>query len=446
MGETRPTLIILDDVDDFSDSPAVVEKKLATIARSIIPAGAKGTVILGAQNLIHRNSVFNQIVTRKTGMLSRRIVSGPFPAFDGLKIDHVSTPDGPRSVIADGRPTWADMDLEACQKFLDDSGPEAFMAEYQHDFTLIEEGRVIPEYDEALHVITWSEFERVYGCRHIPQHWGHAVGLDVGFTEGHISAWTWIATSAENSAAPGLRFRYRGMTFVAPLVDEMAEAVKRAMAPDARAQRYFDERPHVHDWRMSHEAKSVRDTLLAKHGLLFLAGKFGKTDGVDQWRHYLRVDKRLPHPFKHDARGPDGSYRLGRPSFFDVVDDDQLVAPRDDRGLKTHREQVLAWRWRPVQMTASGLQAEQPVKANEDTVDSTRFITATWGPTPAPLTIEERIERQLPPDLRQGAGRPVDPLAIDGRYVGRLMAIAEERRKIEAEEVGEFASFWEGLA
>jgi len=37
-------------------------------------------------------------------------------------------------------------------------------------------------------------------------------------------------------------------------------------------------------------------------------------------------------------------------------------------------------------------------------------------------------------------------MAIDGRYVGRPMAIAEERRKIEAEEAGEWASFWEGLS
>jgi hypothetical protein len=27
-----------------------------------------------------------------------------------------------------------------------------------------------------------------------------------------------------------------------------------------------------------------------------------------------------------------------------------------------------------------------------------------------------------------------------------LMAVAEERRKIEAEEVGDWASFWEGLS
>jgi hypothetical protein len=367
VGETRPTLIILDDVDDFSDSPAVVEKKLHAITRSIIPAGGKGTVILGAQNLIHRNSVFNQILTRKTSALGRRIVSGPFPAFEDLEIELQSTDDGPRNVITGGRPTWSDMDLEACQKFLDDSGREAFLAEYQHDFSLIEEVRVIPEYDERLHVITWSDFAKVYGARHIPQHWKREVGFDAGFTEGHLSAWTWVATSSENSAFPGLRFRYRGMTFVSPLVDDMAEAAKKAMGPDAAARRYFDETQFVQRWVMSHEAKSTRDTLLVKHGLMFVPGKFGKTDGIDQWRHFLRVDKKKPHPFKPDEQLPDGSWRLGRPSFFDVVADDQLFSPRDDAGLKTHREQVLAWRWRPAKLTASGLQIEQPVKAFEDT-------------------------------------------------------------------------------
>ena len=353
VGETRPTLIILDDVDDHKDSPALVEKKLETISRSIIPAGTKDTVILGAQNLIHRNSVFNQIVTRKTSVLSRRIVSGPFPAFEGLRIEHVGTDDGPRNVIVAGNPTWADMDLSACQKFLDDSGREAFLAEYQHDFSEIEQGRVIAEYSESIHVITWSEFQAVYGVRYIPQHWERAVGLDVGFTEGHLSAWTWITTAAQNSKAPGLRFRYRGMTFIAPLVDEMAEAAIRAMGPDPAVGRYFDERSAVKIWRMSHEAKGARLTLVQKHKLPFAAGKSGKTDGIDQWRHYLRVDKTKPHPFKPDERIAENAWKLGRPSFFDIVADDQLYAPRDDRGLKIHREQVLAWRWRPVQRIAS---------------------------------------------------------------------------------------------
>jgi hypothetical protein len=48
--------------------------------------------------------------------------------------------------------------------------------------------------------------------------------------------------------------------------------------------------------------------------------------------------------------------------------------------------------------------------------------------------------------LRQDGSRPADPLAIDGRIFGRLMVVAEERRKIEEEEVGPWASFWDGTA
>lgn len=436
IGETRPTLIILDDVDDHSDSPLVVENKLAAISRSIIPAGGKNTVILGAQNLIHRNSVFNQILTRKTSVLSRRKVSGPFAAFKDLQIETRGTNDGPRNVITHGVPTWPDMDLDACQKFLDDSGRESFLAEYQHDFSAIEERRVISEYDERLHVITWSQFNAVFGVAYIPQHWERAIGLDVGYTEGHLSAWSWIATSAANSRVPGLRFRYRGMTFTEPLLDEMADAVIKAMAPDPIAKRPFDELELIQVWRMSHEAKGARLTLRAKHNLPFTAGKSGKHDGIEQWQHYLRPDKTKPHPFLDDEEISEGVYCLGRPHFFDVVDDDQLISPRDDRGLKTHREQVLAWRYRKVKLTDTGLQDEQPIKAFEDTCDSTRFITAEWGPEATPLTEAERIELALPDGLKRDAldSRPPGFQRDIGEFI-RDVKLSE--RKKEQERVGQ---------
>jgi hypothetical protein len=436
IGDERPTLIIFDDIDDHKDSPLVVEKKLATISRSIIPAGGKNTVILGAQNLIHRNSVFNQILTRKSSVLSRRRVSGPFPAFQDVEIEIRSTPQGPRNVITQGVPTWPDMDLDACQKFLDDAGRESFLAEYQHDFSAIEEGRVIGEYDERLHVITWSQFKAVYGVRYIPMHWERAVGLDVGFTEGHISAWTWIATSAVNSRVPGLRFRYRGMTFVEPLLDEMAEDAIKAMGPDEETGREFDELLLIAVWRASHEAKSERMTLRAKHNLPFIAGQSGKHDGISQWRHYLRSDKTQPHPFWPDEELEPGVYRLGRPHFFDVVDDDQLIGPRDDKGLKLHREQVLAWRYRKVQLTDSGLQAEQPVKAYEDTCDSTRFITAEWGPEPAPLTEEEKRELALPAGLKRETLNNIPP-GFDRTISEFMRDVKMADRKKEQQRQGE---------
>lgn len=409
VGDLRPSLIVFDDVDDHSDSPLVVQNKLSTIARSIIPAGTRETVYLGAQNLIQRNGVFSQIVARKTSVLSRRIVSGPFPAFDGLQIEQRQTVDGLRNVIVAGSPTWADFDLAACQKFLDDSGLEAFLAEYQHDFSASEQGRVIPEYDEERHVISWSQFESVYGARRIPQHWLCECGHDVGFTAGHLSAWTWIATSAQNSRMPGLRFRYRGATFTGVGVDEQAEAIQRMMWPGE----------NVRSWRMSHEALSERKTYREKYGLYFNACDSAKTAGISQWRHYLRADRTKPHPFHDDEKLPDGLYRLGFPGWFDIVDDDQLLQPRDDRGLMTHRRQTLEWRYRPDQLGVAGMSQNLPMKADEDTCDSCRMVTATWGPTALPLTGAERIEAALPEGWRRQNAPPVGTWEHDAWALGR---------------------------
>ncbi len=423
VGDVRPSLVVFDDIDDHSDSPLVVQNKLETIARSIIPAGTKDTIILGAQNLIHRNSIFNQIVERRTSVLSRRAVSGPFPAFEGLRIEPRQTESGQRNVIVEGRATWADIDLAACQKFLDDSGLEAFLAEYQHDFAASEQGRVIPEYDEAVHVITWSQFEAVFGQRRIPEHWLCEAGHDVGFTSGHLSAWTFIATAAMNSRLPGARFRYRGLTFTGVGVDEQAEIVQRALWPGEQVRR----------WRMSHEALSERKTYREKHNLPFQPCNSAKTAGVSQWRHFLRVDRTKPHPFFADERLPDGAYRLGAPGWFDIVDDDQLLSPRDDRGLATHRRQTVGWRYRPDVLGAGGMSQNLPMKADDDTADSTRMVTATWAASAAPLTEAEALEAALPEGWRiQNAPEYGNDWAREGWEMAREIEVAKVRKRQKA--------------
>lgn len=421
VGDLRPSLIVFDDVDDHSDSPLVVQNKLETIARSIIPAGTRETVYLGAQNLIQRSGVFSQIVNRKTSVLSRRIVSGPHPAFQGLEIETRQTADGLRNVIVAGSPTWEDFDLAACQKFLDDSGREAFLAEYQHDFSASEQGRVIPEYDEAKHVITWSQFERVFGQRRIPVHWLCECGHDVGFTSGHLSAWTWIATSAQNSRLPGLRFRYRGVTFNGVGVDEQAESIKRMMWPGE----------HVRSWRMSHEALSERKTYRDKYGLPFIACNSAKTAGISQWRHYLRADQTKPHPFHEDEQMMDGKWKLGFPGWFDIVDDDQLLQPRDDRGLVVHRRQTIDWRYRPDQLGVGGMSQNLPMKADEDSADSTRMVTATWAAPAAPFTEAEQVENLIPEGWRRGDAPNMTGWQREGWEIARAWQMGEAKEKFK---------------
>jgi hypothetical protein len=82
-------------------------------------------------------------------------------------------------------------------------------------------------------------------------------------------------------------------------------------------------------------------------------------------------------------------------------------------------------------------------------MDAQRGIAAEWFAPAAALTFEERLERRIEAELGPRDQRPRDPLAItarDGRNFGRLMTEAEIRRKLEQEEVGEFGSFWDGLA
>lgn len=398
LGDTRPSLIILDDIDDDADSPGVIEKKIDTIARGVLPTGTKNTLILFAQNLIHRNSVLNQALTGKAPILQNRIVSGPHPALRGLRIER----QGIKDIIVAGEPAWSHMDMEAAQQFLSNSGPTAFLAEYQHDLEASQEGLVIPEFDEKIHVITWSEFARVYGAYGIPSHWIRDVSMDWGSTglDAHPCIISSIATSAEDSPLPNTQFLFLGMSFGAGvLVDEVAEALAERIGAKKTGDGARREIPNGYRiWRMSHEAKSERDTLRRKFGFPFVPADAGKTAGIAQLRHYLRVDRTLPHPFKEGV--------MGASNFYWVVEDDQLESPVDDLGLKRHREEIIEWRWRPMNLSSGGMGREVPTKWMDDAMDSLKMIAQKWFPPPAPLTLSQKVDKYLPEHLRE---RPEDP-------------------------------------
>jgi len=398
VGDLRPTMLIFDDLDEIDDSLSVTDKKIARISGSILPAGTENTVVLVAQNPIHKNSVVNQIYTRRIDVLADRTIIGGklIPSFEEIDIQTRQTPTGPRNVIVSAKPTWEHLNLRAAQVFLGRSGLERFKSEYQHDFSGVEQKRVIPEFDEAIHVISWSQFEAVFGCRYIPKHWYREVGHDIGYTREHLSSWSFVATSAMNSKIPNLKFLYRGLNFTEPLLDDMAAAVVEILKPDPGAERYFDERDLISKWKMSHEKKGERMTYRAKYQLPFTAVDFSKSDGISQWRHFLRADHTIKHPFLEDEKLDDGRYLLGCPAYYYIVDDDQQAVARDDAGLLNHRREVLNWEYRKSVQTDTGLSVEQPVKAFDDAADSQRMITCTWGPNATELTPAEEQEEALP--------------------------------------------------
>lgn len=398
--DQRPSLILNDDFDDLHDSPQLRNKKIEVMARSIFPTGTADSVVICGQNLIYRNSVMHQIVTGTVKLLARRQVSEIIPAVYDLKIERKVD----RDVIVQGRAAWEGFPIEAAQKALDDSAYEAFMAEYQHDFAATLEGLVLPEFNEQVHVITWSQFAAVYGTRQIPMHWQREVSMDWGSTglQAHPTCVGFVATASEDSARPGLYFFYRGMTFgEGVIVDEVARRIideETGEDPDRPGCARID---NYRRFLASHEAKSERDTFRVKFGIPFRAASGSRTDGISMLRHFLRVDYSMPHLFKANTSGVSLLYW--------IIDDDQVDRGIDDRGLARWREEVIDWRWRPQEVGKGGLVQEVPVKFRDDGMDQLRYLANKWMPGVTPLTEFQKQEFLLPEGLRM-ENAPPDPV------------------------------------
>lgn len=134
MDWARPDLIVFDDIDNLEDSLATVEKKIRTITGSIMPAGATNVAVFFTQNLIHPNSIASKLAVlddQKADFMLDRMVSGPYPAIEGLAVEQ--TEDG--YVITGGTATWSGQSLEVCQRQINLWGITAFRREAQHEVT-----------------------------------------------------------------------------------------------------------------------------------------------------------------------------------------------------------------------------------------------------------------------------------------------------------------------
>jgi phage terminase large subunit-like protein len=141
----RPDLIVFDDIDDQGDSDTTVEKKLRTLTHTIIPTGSDDLAVLGIQNLQHPRSIFAGfagLVQGRENILADRVVSGPVPAIKDLTTEEQQG----RTVITGGEPTWANQDIPTCQALIDKIGITAFLAECQHEVSVLADQIFRPEW------------------------------------------------------------------------------------------------------------------------------------------------------------------------------------------------------------------------------------------------------------------------------------------------------------
>lgn len=164
LGRERPDLIILDDIDDVTDSAYLTGQKRLRITRSLLPAGSGDTMVIAIQNLILRGGIFDRLVHGTAGFLQNAIVQGPIPALRDCVIEKVDGKDR----ITRGAPTWPQgQSVAVCQAYIDRYGEEAFRAECQHEVLLLS-GLVHGKFSPGVHrwreELSYPRFTRMVGA------------------------------------------------------------------------------------------------------------------------------------------------------------------------------------------------------------------------------------------------------------------------------------------
>lgn len=129
LDDQRPDFLIIDDVDDTEDSELTTAKKARMLTRKILPALTSDAAILFIQNKVHDDGLMARVLDGRADFLGGAIISGPFPAVEGL--EYVGS--GKEARIVAGHATWEGQPLAACQSFIRTWGLDAFLSECQHE-------------------------------------------------------------------------------------------------------------------------------------------------------------------------------------------------------------------------------------------------------------------------------------------------------------------------
>lgn len=422
--DARIDVMVLDDIDSSKDSPHMVEKKLMILRDEILPAGNDQTVVLFAQNLIHRDSICAQVLDHRADILSRRHFSGPFPLMKWYDAEKVSLPDGSREwKIVAGEAFDPAIDIAYCESLLNKFGKDTFDRECQQDVTKITDDKDFREWDETRHVITRSEMAAVFakvgvqlydalGRFRIPHRWNVGMGFDWGTTPGHPSAVAFVARPDETTPFSDSHFVFAEA--VLPRFPRDAHEEAEVVSPGRVARevrRVLSEfgvlDGQVKEALMSHEASAARNTLLQdlpeELTLFFEKWKAAVGSGVPQIQNLLELDATKAHPFR---RHPvTGEPLRGRPRLYFVVEDGQgelfvdgdgrmrVRGATDAEGLARARYEMPLYSFRN-----QGLK-----KKDDDFVDGLRGLMSRFGVAADEMTDSERKLKKLPEGLRPDA-------------------------------------------
>lgn len=200
IGKRRPDLIVLDDIDKDNDTQRAVEKKIELLTRKILPSGNQYVAIMAVQNLIHGQSIFTRLTDGRAEFLMDRVVSGPYPALKDLTFR--KTIEG-KAIVTGGTATWDTLNLDRCQRIINDIGLNAFLAEYQHDKSA-QQGMFFED--------IWLPSLLIIKPFTIPSHWRIDRSFDYGYSAPFSVMW-WTTSDGETPVGESRKIYPRGTLF-----------------------------------------------------------------------------------------------------------------------------------------------------------------------------------------------------------------------------------------
>lgn len=134
LDEYRPSVIIMDDIDDRLDSEETLRKKIDVLTTTILPSGSSNCAVIVVQNKIHDDSIVSRLCDGRADFLHDREPATVEPAVRDLQVERTIDDDGmPRYVITGGAATWEGQPLETCEQQINSWGLTAFLREAQHE-------------------------------------------------------------------------------------------------------------------------------------------------------------------------------------------------------------------------------------------------------------------------------------------------------------------------
>lgn len=457
--DMRVTQMIIDDIDDRSDTALQSEQKMDKFLHSVLPTKKPGTIFICAQNLVLESGVIYRLFTGDVPALVNSHVSGPHPRVADLKIEQQERNGRQLDIIVGGTCTWPADSIENCQEDIFTFTLPVFRRECNNELLVDRTGLVLSRWEDGCHVITEKEFQAVFGYRVPPPHWNKYMVEDWAQTKSawHANVVLKVAVSNQNEPLPGFLFIYDAMSFEAGTqADDVAVRMLRSISPtvEVRGQtKTWDDvleselqRTNLHEFissatnliearratlariipdlvgpllrkhrfkglRMSHEAKDQRNIYRRVFGLGFTGINPRREGGVELINHYLQIDPSRKHPFKDQQ---------GWARMFLIVPDEKKGYPIALRPDTLHDSDLVRYqfshhRYAEPSLTTTGILERGPMKQNDDATNCLMMLFCDNHVIAQPLNQWEKVEELIPAASRLESIMKPSPTSLTGR-------------------------------